>query len=69
MVALPTDTAVTSPVEPTVTVPSEVLQVPPPVASVKLQDPPTHIVPAPVTGRIGLTVTMVVTLHPAVPVE
>ena len=69
MVAEPTDTPVTIPVEPTVTVASALLHVPPRVASPKLIDPPTHIEAAPVIGRIGFTVTVVVTIQPDVPVE
>lgn len=63
------DTPVTIPDVPTVTVGLAVLQVPPPVASAKVQAPPTHMVAAPVIGRIGFTVTTVVALQPAVPVE
>ena len=68
MVPVPGDTPVTIPDEPTEMVASAVLQVPPTVASPKLQEPPTHIVAAPVIGRTAFTVTVVVMLQPAVPV-
>ena len=69
MVPAPADTPVTIPDEPTEMVPSALLHVPPTLASPKLQEPPTHIVAAPVIGRTVFTVTVVVTLQPAVPVE
>ena len=67
--AVPTDKPVTRPDEPTVTVASLLLHVPPKEASFRLHCPPTHIGVRPVTGRIAFTVTTTDALHPAVPVE
>lgn len=68
-VAVPVDMPVTIPVDPTVMTASDVLHVPPPLASFKLQLPPTQIGEFPVIGRIVFTVTTTIAEHPVAPVE
>jgi len=66
MLAVPADTPVTIPVEPTVALPGLLLlHAPPAVASVRLTVEPTHTGAAPVIAVIGLTVTITVFWQPA----
>ena len=63
-VAVPTDNAVTIPVEPRLIAVDEVLHVPPVLPSANESVLPTHAFDPPVIAIIGFTVTVMVALQP-----
>lgn len=67
MVAVPAETPVTTPVDPTEAVPvALLLHVPPGVPSVKEMELPTHTaLPPPIAAGSGFTVIVLVLKHPA----